>query len=187
MINQGVIDKNNTENAFSYIAYEVLRKQHTVDSALNFVIRSRFRSYKFFLFQFIHQQKNEQLPLVAQLVKNLPVIQETRFNSWVGKNPWRRDRLHTPVFLGFPGCSDGKESMCIAGDLGWEDPLEEGTATHSSILEGASLIPQLVTNLPAMQETLVQSPGEGKGYPRQYYGLENSMDCIVHAVPKTWT
>ena len=28
----------------------------------------------------------------------------------------------------------GKESICIAGDLGWEDPLEEGMAIHSSIL-----------------------------------------------------
>ena len=35
---------------------------------------------------------------------------------------------------GFPGDSDGKESACIAGDLGWEDPLEEGMVTHSSIL-----------------------------------------------------
>ena len=30
----------------------------------------------------------------------------------------RRDRLLTPVFLGFPGGSDGKESSCNAGDLG---------------------------------------------------------------------
>ena len=28
--------------------------------------------------------------------------------SWVGKIPWRRDRLPTPVFLGFPGGSDYK-------------------------------------------------------------------------------
>ena len=27
---------------------------------------------------------------------------------------------------------------------------------------------------------LGRSPGEGKGYPFQYSGLENSMDCIVH-------
>ena len=27
-----------------------------------------------------------------------------------------------------------------------------------------------------------RSPGEGKGYPLQYSGLENSMDCIVHGV-----
>ena len=90
----------------------------------------------------------------------------------------RRDRLPTPVFMGFPGGSDCKESTCNAGDsssipgsgrspgegisypfqyswaslvaqmvkspptmwetwvrsLGWKDPLEKGTATHSSIL-----------------------------------------------------
>ena len=26
------------------------------------------------------------------------------------------------------------------------------------------------------------SPGEGNGYPLQYSGMENSMDCIVHGV-----
>ena len=31
---------------------------------------------------------------------------------------------------------------------------------------------------------LERSPGEGKGYPLQYSGLENSMDCIVHEGPK---
>ena len=30
-------------------------------------------------------------------------------------------------------------------------------------------------------------PREGKGYPLQYSGLENSMDCIVHRVAKSWT
>ena len=34
---------------------------------------------------------------------------------------------------------------------------------------------------------LGRSPGEGKGYPLQYSGLENSMDYIVHAVTKSWT
>ena len=34
---------------------------------------------------------------------------------------------------------------------------------------------------------LGRSPGEGKGYPLQYSGLENSMDCIVHGVPKSQT
>ena len=38
------------------------------------------------------------------------------------------------VILGFAGGSAGKESACVAGDLGWEDPLEEGKAIHSSIL-----------------------------------------------------
>ena len=39
---------------------------------------------------------------------------------------------------GFPGGSDGKESAGNVGDwvqsLGWEDPLEEGMGTYSSIL-----------------------------------------------------
>ena len=30
-------------------------------------------------------------------------------------------------------------------------------------------------------------PGEGKGYPLQYSDLENSIDCIVHGVTKSWT
>ena len=34
---------------------------------------------------------------------------------------------------------------------------------------------------------LERSPGEGNGYPLQYSGLENSMDCIVHGVAKSWT
>ena len=32
---------------------------------------------------------------------------------------------------------------------------------------------------------LGRSPGEGKGYPRQYSGLENSMECIVHGVAES--
>ena len=65
--------------------------------------------------------------------------------------------------------------------LGPEDPLEKGQAIHSSILglpcgsagkesicsvEDLYLIPGLG-----------RSPGEGKGYPLQCSGLENSMDC----------
>ena len=61
----------------------------------------------------------------------------------------------------------------------------------------SSLVAQIVKNLPAMQETWVwdlgsipglgRYPGEGNGYPLQYSGLENSMDCIVHWVTKSWT
>ena len=54
--------------------------------------------------------------MVAQLVKNLPEMQEMPVcDSWVGEIRWRRDRLSTPVFLGFPGGSAGKESACNAG------------------------------------------------------------------------
>ena len=92
--------------------------------------------------------------LIAQLVKNPPAMQETRFNSWVWNIRWRRDRLPTSVFLGFPCSSAGKESACNAGDLG---------------------------SIPG----LGRSPGEGNGYPLQYSGLENPMDCVVHGMAKS--
>ena len=121
-----------------------------------------------------------------------------------------------------PGGSDSKElpAMCETWvwSLGWEDPLEKGKATHSSILiwriswtvyspwgrkesdtterlslhmyiyyhlRKASLVAQLVKNPPANAGDLGsipglgRSPGEGKGHPLQYSGLESSMDCIV--------
>ena len=51
---------------------------------------------------------------------------KARFAGYIGdpdlipgrKIHWRMDRLPTPVFLGFPGGSDGKESSCNVGDLG---------------------------------------------------------------------
>ena len=52
------------------------------------------------------------------------------------------------------------------------------------------MIAQLVKNLPAIQETWVQSLGwedhleKGSTTPS---GLEDSMDCIVHGVAKSWT
>ena len=85
---------------------------------------------------------------VAQLVKNLPAIVRPGLDPWVGRIPWRRERLPTPMFLGFPCGSAGKESACNVRDLG---------------------------SIPG----LGRPPGEGKGYPLQYSGLENSMDCIV--------
>ena len=56
--------------------------------------------------------------LIAQLVKNLPEMQETPVRSLGRKILWRRNRLPTPVFLGFPVDPDGKESACNEGHLG---------------------------------------------------------------------
>ena len=61
---------------------------------------------------------NPWASLIAQLIKNLPAMQETQFNSWVGKIHWQRDRLLTPIFLAFPCGSAGKESICNEEDLG---------------------------------------------------------------------
>jgi len=142
--------------------------------------------------------------------------------------------------------------------LGWEDPLEKETATHSSILawripmdrgawwatvhgvaksrtrlsERALFLgtwriqmklktrclqfksrfqltrcilapnlssPAITTGVSVMQESacnagdlistpgLRRSPGEGKGYPLQYSGLEESIDSVVGGVAKSWT
>ena len=43
------------------------------------------------------------------MVKNLPAIQETRFDPWVRKIPWKREWLPTPVFL--PGDFHGQRSL----------------------------------------------------------------------------
>ena len=57
----------------------------------------------------------------------------------------------------------------------------------------ASWVAQLIKDPSAMQENLVQflgqeDPlGEGIGYPLQYSGLKNSMDCIVHGAAKSGT
>ena len=98
--------------------------------------------------------------------------------------------------MGFPDSSVDKESACNAGDLG----LIPGMGRYAEEQVGyplqhsqASLVAQLVKNLPVMWETWVQSlgqgryPGKGKGYPLQYSGLENFMDCIVHGVTKSQT
>ena len=72
-------------------------------------------------------------------------MQETPVRFLGQEDPWRRDRLPTPVCFGFPGGSAGKEYARKAGDLG---------------------------SIPG----LGRSPGEGKDYPLQDSGLENSMD-----------
>ena len=56
--------------------------------------------------------------LIAQLVKNPTAMQETLVWFWARKIPWKKDRLPTPVFLGFPCGLAGKESACNEGDLG---------------------------------------------------------------------
>ena len=76
--------------------------------------------------------------LIAQLVKNRLQCRRPQFNSWVRKIHWKRDKLPTLVFLGFPCGLAGKESTCNVEDLGLIPGLRrspgEGKATPSSIL-----------------------------------------------------
>ena len=60
--------------------------------------------------------------------------------------------------------------------------LEKGFPCRSAGEESACNAGDL-GSIPA----LGRSPGEGKGYPFQYSGLENSMDCIVHGVTESDT
>ena len=64
--------------------------------------------------------------------------------------------------------------------LGWEDPLEKGEATHSSILglPGGSAGKESACSAGdlGLISGLGRCPGEGNGNPLQYSGLENPMD-----------
>ena len=86
-------------------------------------------------------------------------MQRPWFDSWVGKICWRRDRLRTPEFLGFPGGSDGKESACNAGDpAGLIPRLGRSAGEGIGYLlrdSWASVMARLVKNSPAMQESWV--------------------------------
>ena len=63
--------------------------------------------------------------------------------------------------------------------LGWKDPLEKGKATHFSILglPCGSAGKEFTCNEGdlGLIPGLGRSPGERKGYPLQYSGLDNSM------------
>ena len=63
---------------------------------------------------------------------------------------------------GIPGGTSGKEPACQSASAG--------------DVRDASSVPGLG-----------RSPEEGKGYSLRYSGLENSKDCIVYGVAKSWT
>ena len=101
------------------------------------------------------------------------------------------------MYQGFPDSSAGKESACNAGDpsliprpgrstgegIGYlATPIFSGFPCGSTGKESACNVGDL-GSVPRLE----RSPGEGKGYPLQYFGLENSMDCIVHWVAKSQT
>ena len=71
------------------------------------------------------------------------------------------------------------------------DLMEKGQATHPVFLgfPAGSAGKESARNAGDLSSIpgLGRPPGEGKGYPLQYSGLENSMDCVVHGVAKSQT
>ena len=119
----------------------------------------------------------------------------SRFDSWVGKIHWRRERLPTPVFLGFPCGSASKESACSAGDLDSIPRLgrytgegkgytpQYGNPERLSFINRASLIAQLVVkNLPTVQETRFLSLGRENPLEKE---LTTHSSILAWKIP--WT
>ena len=67
--------------------------------------------------------------------------------------------------------------------------LGYGTSIISEEFLGSSAGKESACNAgdPGLISGLGRSAGEGKNYPLQYSGLENSIDCIVHGVTKSRT
>ena len=117
--------------------------------------------------------------------------------------PWRRDRLSTPVFLGFPGGSDRKESACKAWVYLSLSPLLLASLLFSAICKAspdnhfaflhflflgmvlvtAAYTVYITTSLDGKESACNagdpgpgRSPGEENGYPLHYSCPENTMD-----------
>ena len=71
--------------------------------------------------------------------------------------------------------------------LGREDLLEQGRLPSPIFLDFPIGSAAFNVGDLGLIPGLGRSPGEGKGYPLQYSGLEKSMDCIVHGVAKSRT
>ena len=141
-----------------------------------------------------------------------PVLLPGKSHGWrslVGCSPWGRWELDTTEQLHFhfslscigEGDDNPLQYSCL------ENPRDGGACWAavygiaqsqtqlkqlSSSSSRASLVAQLVKNLPAMRETwfdpwVGKIPWRRESYPLQYSGLENSMVCIVHEVEKSQT
>ena len=98
--------------------------------------------------------------------------------------------------MGFSDTSVGKESACNAGDPSLIPGLGRSAGKgigHPLQYPWASLMSQVVKNLPAMQETWVQSLGwedpleKGKATHSSILDWRIPWNCIVHGVATSWT
>ena len=95
----------------------------------------------------------------------------------------------------FPDNSVGKESACSAGDPcfnSWARKIWRRNRLPTTVFSGfpcgsGGKEPACSVGDLGLILGLERFPGRGKGYPLQYSGLGNSMDCIVHSVTKSGT
>jgi len=99
-------------------------------------------------------------------------LQPTRLLWWATE--WS-ELCSSPEDLPDPGIEPG--SPALAGRFFTIEFLDSSVGKESTCNAGD----------PGSIPRLGRSTGEGKGYPLQYSGLENSMDCIVHGVTESDT
>ena len=112
--------------------------------------------------------------------------------NWVRKICWRRDRLPTPVFLGFPGGSDGKESTCNVGDLGSVPGLGRSPG-------GGNSYPLQYSGLESSMDCIVHGVAKSRTWLSNFQFCINKMrypswppHCTLHvsrgsSQPRDWT
>ena len=112
------------------------------------------------------------------------------------ENTSHLDVVFKTPFPCVPGGSAGKESACNAGDPssipGLERSSGEGMGLPTPVFLGfpggsAGKESTCSAKYLGLIPGLGRSPREGNGYLLQYFGLKNSMDCIVRGVAKSWT
>ena len=132
-----------------------------------------------------------------------PVIRPGEFHGlyspWGSKELDMTEQLSLVLYSGFPGGSVVKNPPTNAGDTRDVGSIPESWVRKIPWRKDRLPIPVFlgfpcgstgkestynVGNL-AFIPGLGRSPGEGKGYPLQYSGLENFMDCIVHGVAES--
>ena len=125
--------------------------------------------------------------LVAQTVKNLPTIQETEVDPWVGKIPWRRKWQASPVFLQEE--SHGQRSL--VGYISWGGRVGQDWATntftfntHFYPLNPAPTCIFKVSCLPSLTSLdLVPSFQNRNSWQTSSVWLDFSLKALLVAIP----
>ena len=152
--------------------------------------------------QFQHDPKTHSWPIYQTLNRGntyllLGVFKGLQYSTKVGL--WALSPISI-IYQAFPGSSAGTESACNAGDPGliWGLGRSHGGIGYPLQYSWASLMAQMVKNLPAMRETWVRSLAwedpleEGIAIYYSIFAWRIPMDrrarwATVHGVPKSWT